>query len=293
MEQKEWQVWHTSGEKCPAGTIPIRQHAGDSNHKKFAKPFKSESDATRDHMYAIGKIQNGRRFYGTRATLNVWEPRVEASDDFSLAQIWVGSGSYSNGDINTVEAGWQIFPDRYLDDQPRFFTYWTRDAYNTTGCYSLHCGGFVQVSNTVALEAAIIRTSTFEGPQFAITIQIWKDQFSGNWWLVMGHNLMPIGYWPATIFTTLSDSAFVVEWGGEVLYRNNSIAKKIVQMGSGEFADKGFRKAAFFCDILVAEENHTLLPVEDFAVRASHPKSYTIKKKHNKVCGNHFFYGVP
>lgn len=47
-------------------------------------------------------------------------------------------------------------------------------AYNTTRCYSTHCGGFLQTSITIALEAAITRTYTFEGPQFEITIQISK-----------------------------------------------------------------------------------------------------------------------
>ncbi|CAH8383199.1 unnamed protein product [Eruca vesicaria subsp. sativa] len=132
---------------------------------------------------------------------------------FSLAC----NGSFANGDVNTVEAGWQ------------------RDAYNNTGCYSTHCGGFVQTSSTIALEAAIIRTSTFGGPQFAITIQIWKDQSSGNWWLGLGLNMELVGYWPGAIFTGLADHTDTVEWGGKILSQNSAGANTIVQMGSGEF----------------------------------------------------------
>ncbi|CAN7119433.1 unnamed protein product [Brassica rapa subsp. narinosa] len=44
---------------------------------------------------------------GTKATLNVWNPVVELGDDFSLAQIWVTSGTYENKD-NTLETGWQV-----------------------------------------------------------------------------------------------------------------------------------------------------------------------------------------
>lgn len=58
-----------------------------------------------------------------------------------------------------------------------------RDAYNNTGCYSTHCGGFVQTSSTIALEAAITRTSAFGGPQFDITIQIWKVEYYFVWFL--------------------------------------------------------------------------------------------------------------
>ncbi|KAH0877114.1 hypothetical protein HID58_064508 [Brassica napus] len=46
-------------------------------------------------------------------------------DDFSLAQIWVTSGSYENQDLNTLETGWQVYPNKYGDHQPRLFTYWT------------------------------------------------------------------------------------------------------------------------------------------------------------------------
>ncbi|KAF2607538.1 hypothetical protein F2Q68_00046480 [Brassica cretica] len=60
------------------------------------------------NQYAVGYIQNRGPIYGTRATLNVWEPQVEAADDFSLSQVWLASGSFANGDVNTVEAGWQV-----------------------------------------------------------------------------------------------------------------------------------------------------------------------------------------
>ncbi|CAN6855546.1 unnamed protein product, partial [Brassica oleracea] len=123
--------------------------------------------------YAIAYVKGKRKIYGTKATINVWDPIVEASGDFSLAQIWVASGSYETNDLNTIEAGWQVFPSKYGDAQPRVFTYWTSDTYYS-GCYSLRCPGFLQTSSWIALEAAISHTSTYGGDQFAITIQIWK-----------------------------------------------------------------------------------------------------------------------
>ncbi|KAH0935668.1 hypothetical protein HID58_012785 [Brassica napus] len=50
--------------------------------------------------------------YGTKAMLNVWNPVVELGDDFSLAQIWVTSGTYENKD-NTLETGWQVYPNYF------------------------------------------------------------------------------------------------------------------------------------------------------------------------------------
>ena len=49
---------------------------------------------------------NGDQYYGAKAGLNVWAPRVTDQYEFSLSQIWVISGSFGN-DLNTIEAGWQ------------------------------------------------------------------------------------------------------------------------------------------------------------------------------------------
>ncbi|XP_002871867.2 LOW QUALITY PROTEIN: uncharacterized protein LOC9310004 [Arabidopsis lyrata subsp. lyrata] len=292
--QKNWQIWHETGENCPAGTIPIRRDLDPKvPHKKQPKVHEVTNKATTGHKYAIAYMQNRQKVYGTRVTLNVWTPIVESSFDFSLAQIWLASGSYETADLNTVEAGWQVFRSRYNDSQPRLFTYWTADGYNNTGCYGLDRPGFVQTSSTIAIGAAIGCTSTFVGTPFDMTLQIWKDPFSGHWWLALGPNIVPIGYWPATIFTTLSDHATTVEWGGEVLYRNLSGANTVAQMGSGEYADKGYGKAAYFCNLKVAENNHTLLPVQDFSLRDDYPKYYTVKKSSNRNCGNHFYFGGP
>lgn len=76
-----------------------------------------------------------------------------------------------------------------------------------------------------------------------------QDQSSGNWWLGLGRNMVLVGYWPAAIFTSLSDHALNVEWG-----RRSSIPKQywhdtIVHMGSVNIAEKDFRKAGYVCDI--------------------------------------------
>ncbi|KAJ6386931.1 hypothetical protein OIU78_016793, partial [Salix suchowensis] len=63
---------------------------------------------------------------------------------------------------------WQVSPDFYGDNYPRFFTYWTTDAYQTTGCYNLLCSGFVQTNNKIAIGAAISPRSSYNGRQFDI-----------------------------------------------------------------------------------------------------------------------------
>lgn len=48
----------------------------------------------------------GEQYYGAKASINVWAPKVTSQYEFSLSQMWVISGSFSD-DLNTIEAGWQ------------------------------------------------------------------------------------------------------------------------------------------------------------------------------------------
>lgn len=61
-----------------------------------------------DDQHAIASAPGDDNYYGTQATFNLWEPTVERNQGFSLAQLWITSGSYANNDLNTIEAGWQV-----------------------------------------------------------------------------------------------------------------------------------------------------------------------------------------
>lgn len=128
---------------------------------------------------------------------------------------------------------------------------------------------------------------------FANNKQNFQDPLSGHWWLGMGLNVVRIGYWPVELFTTLSGHASEVQWGGEVLYLNSSGMSNTTQMGSGKFPGKGFRKAAYFCNLQIAEKNRSFLPLRDFQIGATQPDSYGVKKTHSTGCGEHFYYGGP
>lgn len=56
---------------------------------------------------------NGDQYYGAKASINVWAPRVTDQYEFSLSQIWVISGTFGN-DLNTIEAGWQVCSSLYF-----------------------------------------------------------------------------------------------------------------------------------------------------------------------------------
>jgi len=56
-------------------------------------------------QHAVGYV-TGNQYYGAKASINVWAPRVANQYEFSLSQMWVISGSFGD-DLNTIEAGWQ------------------------------------------------------------------------------------------------------------------------------------------------------------------------------------------
>jgi len=46
-------------------------------------------------------------FVGARASLNVWNPRLGAPDEYSTSQIWLLGGGPD--DLESVEAGWMVY----------------------------------------------------------------------------------------------------------------------------------------------------------------------------------------
>lgn len=49
----------------------------------------------------------GGEFYGAKATINVWDPKIQQPNEFSLSQIWILAGAFGQ-DLNSIEAGWQV-----------------------------------------------------------------------------------------------------------------------------------------------------------------------------------------
>ncbi|XP_015074781.1 uncharacterized protein LOC107018735 [Solanum pennellii] len=299
MEFENFQLWSMSGETCPEGTIPVRRTKEQdilraSSIRRFGRKIKRpvRRDTTSNgHEHAVGYV-TGDQYYGAKASINVWAPKVTNQYEFSLSQMWVISGSFGD-DLNTIEAGWQVSPELYGDNYPRFFTYWTSDAYQATGCYNLLCSGFVQTNNRIAIGAAISPTSSYNGGQYDISIMIWKDPKHGHWWLEFGSGVL-VGYWPSFLFTHLRGSASMIQFGGEIVNsRGNGGFHTSTQMGSGHFAAQGFGKASYFRNLQVVDWDNSLIPLSNLKVLADHPNCYDIQGGINPVWGNYFYYGGP
>ncbi|KAH0938302.1 hypothetical protein HID58_005763 [Brassica napus] len=291
------QLWSLTGESCPEGTVPIRRTTEQdmlraSSVRRFGRKIRRvRRDSTSNgHEHAVGYV-SGRQYYGAKASINVWSPIVTSQYEFSLSQIWVIAGSFTH-DLNTIEAGWQISPELYGDTYPRFFTYWTSDAYRTTGCYNLLCSGFVQTNRRIAIGAAISPRSSYKGGQFDIRLLIWKDPKHGHWWLQFGSGVL-VGYWPAFLFTHLRQHGSMVQFGGEIVNTRPGGSHTSTQMGSGHFAGEGFGKASYFRNLQMVDWDNTLIPVSNLKILADHPNCYDIRGGTSRVWGNYFYYGGP
>ncbi|RRT81499.1 hypothetical protein B296_00007783 [Ensete ventricosum] len=115
------QPWHQHG-RCPKNTIPIRRTRrkdvlrassirkyGRKKHKSIPNPLSVDPDLLSEsgHQHAIGYVE-GDTYYGAKATINVWEPKIQQANEFSLSQLWILGGSFGE-DLNSIEAGWQVF----------------------------------------------------------------------------------------------------------------------------------------------------------------------------------------
>ncbi|KAK8677152.1 hypothetical protein V6N13_142707 [Hibiscus sabdariffa] len=188
--------------------------------------------------------------------------------------------------------GHEVSPELYGDNYPRFFTYWTNDAYETTGCYNLLCSGFVQTNNRIAIGTAISPISSYHGGQFDITLLVWKDPKHGHWWLEFGPGVL-VGYWPSFLFTHLRDHATMVQFGGEVVNSRTGGFHTSTAMGSGHFSGEGFGKASYFRNLQVVDWDNNIIPLSNLRLLADHPDCYDIRGGINGDWGYYFYYGGP
>ncbi|XP_076940250.1 protein neprosin-like [Bidens hawaiensis] len=298
------QLWHVNG-KCPKGTIPVRRTKKEdilraSSIKKYGKKNNVSTVAQltsvdldlinqSGHQHAIAYVEG--EFYGAKATMNVWDPQIQQSNEFSLSQIWLLGGSFSE-DLNSIEAGWQVSPDLYGDTNTRFFTYWTSDAYQATGCYNLLCSGFIQINNEIALGASISPISKYHGSQYDISILIWKDPEQGNWWMQFGKGNV-LGYWPASLFSYLTDSASMIQWGGEVVNSASEGQHTTTQMGSGHFPEEGFGKSSYFRNVQIVDGSNSLRAPKDIDTFTEQSNCYDVQTGKNDGWGSYIYYGGP
>lgn len=235
----------TSSRRCAAGNVPFRrvdidQIAAHATLEDFlAKP---QATASNTHYYSHVAQITPTNIYGGGAGLNLWKPAAD-NRTMSLIQIWV-TGQGSSG-VQTAEGGWQVQPGAWGTTSPTVFEYWTADGYQSTGCYNLGCSGFVQYANDFSLGTAIPsdRYSVANGTQTIMTVQWQRVDSDQVWWLVVDGEY--VGYLPASLYGQgnmgVNNGLRRMDAGGEIARDGLPSAA----MGSGQFAETGYRHAAF------------------------------------------------
>ena len=155
------------------------------------------------HPGFAGRIQDLHRVYLVRI--------------FSLAQHWYAGGIGPK--LQTVEVGWQVYPQKYGNANPALFIYWTADDYTTTGCYNLDCHAFVQTSPHWTFGGAISPVSTIGGTQYEL--EVFFLLYENNWWLYLKGTdaSSAVGYFPTSLFNggQLATNATDIDYGGETV----------------------------------------------------------------------------
>ncbi len=243
-----------TGDSCPKGAIPVRRLTMETltrfetledffrkGHGYIYPPCGGGGGSSAGHEYAHAARSVAN--LGAESVLNLWSPYVEKSNEFSLSQIWVVRGSGSN--LETVEAGWQVYKDLYGDWRSHLFIYFTPDNYGSGGGYNLTTGAFVQVNNTVYIGGGFTNYSSLGGSQYTIKILLYKDGTNGHWWLRYGNTW--VGYWPRNRFDAngLRNQADRIDYGGEIVNTRPNNRHTRTDMGSGHWPYEGYGYAAY------------------------------------------------
>jgi hypothetical protein len=246
---------------CVPGTVPIVRLEVEDLAKfetldsYFQKSGRRASNgltppAIAGHEHAV--FNGPKTNWGGYGRFGVWKPSIERSDEFSLGQIWVAGGHTDASTLQTVEAGWHVFPQLHPDAEPHLFTYWTPNNYDESGpgCYN-QCEGWVQ--NSPSLYPGILLT-----PVSVVGNEAWFDlHYSfcpeptcggwAGWWVGFeaAQGLEWVGYYPASLFssTGLRNGGSYLQFGGEV-YVTKTTSHSTTDMGSGAFPSKGRNWAA-------------------------------------------------
>lgn len=248
---------HGNRVRIPAGTIPVHRvtltdltrfrSLDDFLHKApgplSTPPSVPDASTANNHRYAYTRQAVAN--VGAHNSMALYSPGIDSNQVFSLSQHWYAGGS--GNAHQTLEVGWQVYPEKYGHAHPVLFIYWTADNYQTTGAYNLDQPGFVQTNNAWTIAGALSPVSTKGGQQMELEVTTYL--FQNNWWIYLGGTAPAnaLGYYPTSLYAggQMATSAEEILFGGETVTR----AVSWPGMGSGEFAAAGWQQAAYHRNI--------------------------------------------
>ncbi|XP_071716142.1 protein neprosin-like [Rutidosis leptorrhynchoides] len=300
------QLWHRSG-SCPKGTIPIRRiqkhflnkkNVDDYGRKKPSQPMNHHDMKLKDSTNSLANhsvtqvLAEGFSYSGAKVDIRVWTPYVEKEDEYSTSRVLIENGGLT--DFELVETGWAVNPSVYNDHETRLYTYWTADGSKTTGCFDLTCPGFVQVTDEIALGAAIYPVSKPNSIPYQITVYIYKDPMTNNWWVNYGESIN-IGYWPGELFSQLWYHGLIVKWGGEVYSQwvKGRHPHTATYMGNGMEPPPMWGNCGTMTRMRVEQNSSPLMKPEWTSVEVDEYRCYDILYEVDYVYDPILYYGGP
>ncbi|POO01259.1 hypothetical protein TorRG33x02_030130 [Trema orientale] len=201
------------GKGCPIGTVPIRRTTKEDliRSRLFTHNYASRFSSLivdkpgLHHAALRTKPDPNKKYNGGGVVTSAYQPSVTVSQ-YSSSQMTIQNG------LDTIQVGWTVNPSLYGDNKTRLFTFFQAGA---TSCFNTHCPGFIIVDTRIPLDLVLEPISQRGGPIYDLTLFVYRDQANGNWWLEFGRSNTQIGFWPARIFSGLTDLATYMEWGGE------------------------------------------------------------------------------
>jgi hypothetical protein len=91
--------------------------------------------------------------------------------------------------------------------------------------------------------------STDGGTQYELPLAVYRDPATNDWWLRFGDKW--VGYYPSSLFdgAGLLDHAQKVDVGGEIVNDDVDGVHTTTDMGSGRFAEEGYKHAAYISNV--------------------------------------------
>lgn len=215
---------------CPVGTVPIRRVKEDHlkrieslmmNYTSKIVPHSIPLKPGTNVAIAQTKPGGSQVYYGVGANLSLHNPPV-FSYEYSSGQLGIQGGP------DSIQVGWTVNPILYKDTKTRMFIYTNAGQ---SHCFNTYCPGFVIVRADVPLDGVFTAITGQQGPIYRFSCFIYQDPMSGNWWLEVGPDYTPIGFWPNRIFTGLAKSGSYVACGGEAYHPPD--IPGVPHMGSG------------------------------------------------------------
>ncbi|XP_042483749.1 uncharacterized protein LOC122064098 [Macadamia integrifolia] len=276
---------------CPQGTVPIKRTTKEDLIRARMISIETNTSNNQFHsLYPYGayhkagiKTTGNEAYYGAKASINVYNPPVVGSNQYTQALMWIYNDAPDHD--NCIQVGWAVDPIIFGDNKTRTYARWKVEG---SGCWNTICPGFVQVNQFDPVGGIIDPVSTFNGSQYLITPNVFKDQLTGNWWLLYDERNI-VGYWPKALFNSLDAFATGIAWGGAT-HRNMNESNS-PPMGSGAYPEEGFGRASFIGDIQVVNEVGQFVALNQSSITTYTDKPcYDVGLNYMDSCGLYSFY---